>query len=148
MKIILDINNKSAFPISGKLLKKIVSKTIEKSGSHFLGKKNINLSLAFLTAGEIKKINKCYRKKNSSTDVLSFANYRSKKALIKEKSKSIYLGELLFDYEYIKKSAKVNRVSTNIELTYVISHGILHLLGMKHSQKMFTLQDRIVIELK
>ena len=144
MKIILDINKRAANPISGEFLEKVVRETIKVSGLGFLNKKEINVSLAFLDAREIKKINKIYRRKNSSTDILSFANYRDKKALSREKNKTIYLGELLADYEYIKKSAKLNEVGANVELVCVISHGILHLLGMKHSQKMFALQDKII----
>jgi probable rRNA maturation factor len=146
MKIILGINKKSACPISGKFLEKVVWETIKESGLRFLNQKEINISLAFLAAREIKKINKSYRQKDSNTDILSFSNYRKKEDLKREKKKIVYLGELLADYEYIKKSAKVNRIGAKDELAYVISHGILHLLGMKHSQKMFALQDRIIVK--
>jgi probable rRNA maturation factor len=147
MKIILEINKKIFCPVSNIFLKKVAEKSIKKSGLDFLNQKNISLSLAFLSAEGIKKVNKKYRKIHSSTDILSFPSYRDTKAMMKEKSRSVYLGELLADYEYIKKSAKVNKVGVNIELAYVISHGIFHLLGMRHGEKMFALQDKVVQEL-
>ena len=147
MKITLDINKKTAVPVSKKILEKIAEKTIKGTGMRFLEKKSINLSLVFLSARKIKEINRKYRKIYSTTDVLSFSNFGDEKTLEREKSESIDLGELLIDYEYIKKSAKVNRVGINIELAYVFSHGILHLLGIKHGKKMFALQDKIVQEL-
>jgi ssRNA-specific RNase YbeY (16S rRNA maturation enzyme) len=109
MKIILDINKRAANPISGEFLEKVVRRTIKESGLSFLNQKEIGISLAFLAGRVIKKINKRYRKKNSSTDILSFSNYRDRRALKREKKKIVHLGELLADYEYIKKSAKVNR---------------------------------------
>ena len=143
MKVTIDINNEAGAPISGIFIRGAVKKTIQKVGLVFPKNKKINISLAFLDAVKIKKINKAYRRKNVSTDILSFANYPSEKEILKDKKNCIFLGELLISYEYVRKSAKVNKVAARKELAYVVSHGVLHLLGMRHSRRMFVLQDEV-----
>lgn len=95
------------------------------------------LTLVFLNAEEMKKINFQFRKKNRPTDVLSF-----------ESEDPESLGELLFCMDVLKIQAKDQRHSLEKEFIYMLTHGILHLLGYDHelSKKeekvMFHLQDQ------
>ena len=50
----------------------------------------------------MKYLNKKFRKKNKSTDVLSFPFY-SVKELKKNKDKKIYLGDIAISYQFVKK---------------------------------------------
>jgi probable rRNA maturation factor len=99
------------------------------------------LTLVFLSAQEMKKINYQFRKKNKPTDILSF-----------ESSDPNSLGELLLCMDVLKKQAKENNHSLQSEITYMIIHGILHLLGYDHEEskaeekKMFRLQDKCFAE--
>jgi probable rRNA maturation factor len=140
MKLILEINKKVACPFSDKFFSNIVQKTIELSGYRFLNQKNVNISLAIIGDAEMKKINLQFRKKDSSTDVLSFPNYK-KKQLFETKEKELYLGEILVSFPYIKKSAKIRNIKVESELSYVVSHGVLHCLGFAHGKEMFRIQD-------
>ena len=56
---------------------------------------------------EIKHLNKKFRKKNKSTDVLSFPFY-SKKELNKKfkKEKEVYLGDIIINLNKLKKEFK------------------------------------------
>lgn len=144
MKIVVEVNGKTPKIYSEKRLADTVRKTIRGSHYSFLKKKNINISLAFLPDSQMKKLNRVYRRKNQTTDVLSFANYRNIKELKKEKGKNVFLGDILLGLEYIKKSAKIMDVPLEKEIGFVVSHGVLHLLGFRHGEEMFALQDKIL----
>ena len=96
------------------------------------------LTLAFVTKSEIKRLNKMFRGKDKPTDVLSF-----------EPLDEGALGELAISPEVISKQAREHGLLVREELGYMVLHGILHLLGYDHdkskrdAKKMFTLQDEI-----
>ncbi len=80
---------------------------------------------------EIKKLNYKFRKKNNSTDILSFPFYTKKKLekILKVK-KDIYLGDIIINYEKIKN--KKNKIKFLKEFDLLWIHGLLHLFGYKH----------------
>ena len=51
---------------------------------------------------EIKKLNKKFRKKNKTTDVLSFPFYNKKLINKLKKKKEIYLGDIIINFNKIK----------------------------------------------
>lgn len=142
--MILEINNKTGCKVEKDLLKKIFQNTVEKTKEfEILSDKDVSVSVALVSLDEIHKINKEYRKKDAPTDVLSFSNFENLSQ--KEKrEKNIFLGEIILCCEYIKKSAKINGMSFSAELGYIFSHGILHLLGIRHGKEMFLIQDSVV----
>lgn len=143
MKLILEVNRQTPCFFSNKFLEKIVQETIRSCGCRFLDSKNLNISLAVVPAGEIKKINKKFRGKSAVTDVLSFADYASRKLLLMEKSRKIFLGEIIICPEFIRGAAKIDNVPFKKELACALAHGTLHLLGFKHGKEMFSIQDQI-----
>ena len=94
----------------------------------------------------IKKLNKFYRNKNKTTDVLSFAWQEDK--LIK----SDFLGQIYISLPQIKRQAKGYKVTEKAELARMMVHGLLHLAGHNHSRagrakKMFILQEKILAKI-
>jgi probable rRNA maturation factor len=73
--------------------------------------------------GLMKKLNMKYRKKDKTTDVLSF-NINS----------DGILGELYISYPKLIKQAKEYCVTIGQELDRLTIHGILHLLGYTHKE--------------
>ena len=67
-------------------------------------KNNFNLSIVLSNSYELKKLNKKFRNKNKSTDILSFPFHELKflKKLIK-KEKNIYLGDVIINLNKVKK---------------------------------------------
>jgi probable rRNA maturation factor len=61
-------------------------------------KKKVNLTILLSNNKNIKKLNKKFRNKNKSTDVLSFPS--EKKINIK---KSPYIGDIIVSYEFMNK---------------------------------------------
>lgn len=95
--------------------------------------KSICFDIVLTDNDEIHRINKEYRKKDSPTDVITFAMFADSS----EEEKFIFdgeinLGEIIISLDKIKEQALENNVTFNDELYYIISHGILHLLGFDH----------------
>ena len=95
---------------------------------------------------KMKYLNKKFRKKNKTTDVLSFPFYNFKE-LKKNKDKKIYLGDIAISYQFVKKRSKLS--SFEIEFDKLWLHGYLHLLGYDHIKnsdyfKMKKIEDKIL----
>ena len=97
-----------------------------------LYKKN-TLICSLLLSGtkEIKNLNKKFRNKDKSTDVLSFPFYEKKQLSNKiKKDKEVYLGDIIINLGQVKN--KNNKVKFKEELNKLWIHGLLHLLGYDH----------------
>ncbi len=125
----IEINNTTRIKVSEKFIKEIIKKACK-----FLKIKDKEISLSFVNGDEIKKLNKIYRNKNSVTDVLSFAeeDFHAKWPYEKEN----FLGEIIICLEQIKKQAKEFNNSFYKEITIILIHSLLHLIGYEHSDKM------------
>jgi probable rRNA maturation factor len=125
--------------ISPARVKNIVRKSVSMSGGLF---RKTDISVVLVNKKRISELNRVYRKKKGPTDILSF-NY----GIGYNKKKDIE-GELVVCPGFVAESAKKNRINFEDELTFVVAHGVLHLLGMKHGKRMYDLQDKIVRQLK
>jgi len=96
------------------------------------------LTLVFVPASEMTRLNREFRGKNKVTDVLSFAP-----------TEDGSLGELVFCLDVIERQAREHDLTKNQELGYMVLHGVLHLLGYDHetskkdARAMFGVQDRV-----
>ena len=89
--------------------------------------KKINFSLLLSNNKCIKKLNKNFRNKNKSTDVLSFPF--SKKTKI---SKIAYIGDIIISYNFMDKPKSQNLKSFKAKIIKTFIHGFLHLIGFDH----------------
>ena len=97
-------------------------------------KKIIYCTLLLSGNQEIKKLNKKFRKKNKSTDVLSFPFYDKKKLKKKLKSeKEIYLGDIIINLNKIR--SKKNMKNFKLEFDKLWIHGLVHLFGYDHKKE-------------
>jgi len=90
-------------------------------------KKKIRLTVLLSNNKNIKKLNKKFRNKNKSTDVLSFSS--EKKLNIK---KSPYIGDIVISYDFINKPKTLNTLEFKKKVTKIFIHGFLHLLDFDH----------------
>jgi probable rRNA maturation factor len=141
MRLCVDIVQPKHFPLKKAFFLEVIRQTLLVSFANFVSEKKVSVSLAFVRREEITKLNKQYRTKNKVTDILSFPEYLKKKDFLSETSTHIFLGELVLCFDYIADAALEDRVSLEQEMAYIVSHGILHLLGFRHSKQMFALQD-------
>ena len=90
-------------------------------------KKKVNLSVLLSNNRNMKKLNKKFRNKNKSTDVLSFPF--EKRPFLK---KEIYLGDIIISYEYMNKSRTQTIFQLKKKVLKIFIHGFLHLLNYDH----------------
>lgn len=146
MQAVVQLNNKTSYDFSRAFFEKILKETLRQLETECLTQTELQLSVALIEEEEIKEINSKYRQKDKPTDVLSFAEYEQLTALCAaaEKQKELLLGELIICPSYVEKSARMQDFSLENEFVYIVSHGILHLLGFDHEEEMFAIQQRVV----
>jgi len=91
--------------------------------------KKVFLSLLLSNNKNIKRLNKNFRNKDKSTDILSFPS--SKKITI---SNNTYLGDIIISYEYLDKPKSQNLKLFKEKVIKLFIHGFLHLLGFDHKK--------------
>ena len=89
--------------------------------------KKITLSLLLSNNKFIKKLNKNFRNKNKTTDVLSFP--LENKTTI---TKSTYIGDIIISYNFMNKPRSQNIKNFKEKVVKTFIHGYLHLLGFDH----------------
>ena len=90
-------------------------------------KKKVKLTILLSNNRNIKKLNKKFRNKNKSTDILSFPS--EKKINIK---KSPYIGDIVVSYDFMNKPKALSALEFKSKVTKIFIHGFLHLLGYDH----------------
>ena len=89
--------------------------------------KKVSLSLLLSNNKNIKRLNKNFRNKNKSTDILSFPFIKKKKIL-----KNTYLGDIIISYNYLDKPKSQDLALFKEKTVKIFIHGFLHLLGFNH----------------
>lgn len=133
-----DFLKKTKCPITLNLIEKTI-KFFSKETKFSKGE----VEIIVINDKEMQKINFCYRGKNKTTDVLSFAFQEDKKI------KTDFLGQIFISYPQIKRQAKRYKVSEKEEFVRMLVHGLLHLVGYDHDtnvkeQKMFKFQESMI----
>ena len=147
IKVNVEIDNKS-WHKKIKEPQKYFNKKLRKISkiNKFFKNKNIVFTVLLTNSLYIKKLNKKFRKRNKSTDCLSFPHFSVKNLKLIKKNK-IYIGDLAICYEVINSRSKRNSFITEFDKVWV--HGFLHLLGYNHIQnkdyfKMYKFEKRIL----
>jgi len=104
------------------------------------------LSIVFVDNDYIQKLNRECRDKDAVTDVISFAFEDNGNVL---PSQIRILGDIFVCIPRMKEQALLYGHSEKRELSFLVVHGLLHLLGYDHmkpedEKKMFALQDEIL----
>ena len=145
MKHEILVYNKTKRRVPEKLIKLIVSEALK-----FLKlKQPAELAVLIVGEKEIRKLNKIWRKKNYTPDELSFGLNSRKQAgrakFAKKQNKMLELGEIVVN---------VNKISDKNNLSKILIHSLLHLLGYDHerstaeAKKMEHLEEKILNNLE
>jgi len=116
----IEISNFTSFAVDKKLFLRVAKKVLKGEN-----RERENLSVAFVSSAEIKKLNRKYRRRNKPTDVLSFGETPESK---------LNISEVVICPEIVKKNAKEFGVIFEEELVKMLVHGILHVLGYEHEK--------------
>ena len=101
-----------------------------------LGVGSDSVALCFVTDREMVRLNKTYRKKKGTTDVLSFpAEERGKPVSVRTRVRELrgeFLGDIAISPAVARRNAHSVGRSLSAEIHVLILHGVLHLLGYDH----------------
>jgi probable rRNA maturation factor len=86
------------------------------------------LSLVLTNDEQIHKLNATYRKKDKPTDVLAFAQQEA----AHEGADETLLGDVIVSVPTARRQAKGAKHDVLAEVTMLVAHGLLHLLGWDH----------------
>lgn len=157
-KLKLEIANMTSSKIPAReFFAEIARRTLELAG--FSGA--IEMELAFVGEGEMRKLNRVWRGKNKATDVLSFGGgvhphtyFKNRKLRNIASEISVGVNQIIICLPYSKKEARKQNLTFNQELAMLFCHGILHILGHDHERSkkeevaMWEAQDEILKKLK
>lgn len=88
--------------------------------------KNAYVSISLVDDKKMQELNKKHRGKDYPTDVLSFHMEE------RDDEGRFYLGDLVVNFEQAERQAKEYDNSTEEEISELVGHGMLHLLGVHH----------------
>lgn len=89
--------------------------------------KDWDISICLATCAKIRELNKKFRGKNKSTDVLSFVG-------LEVKGDKTKVGQIMVCPVKVKANAKKFGRSFQEELRHALIHSVLHLLGYEHEK--------------
>ena len=100
--------------------KKYFNKKLQKieKAVKFFKNKNITFTILLTNSFKMKKLNHKFRKRNKTTDVLSFPSFSSKNLKLIKKRK-IYIGDIATSYEIINFRSK-----TTSRMGFIVIGGI------------------------
>lgn len=95
-----------------------------------LGSSRSELSLSLVDDEEIRELNRRWRGRAGPTDVLSFSLLEGDHA----SHRAGLLGDVVIGLEVARKQAARRHRSLNEEISRLMIHGVLHLLGHDHEK--------------
>jgi probable rRNA maturation factor len=100
---------------------------VEKAIDKIPEAENKSVTVAFVSDKKMRALNKDFRGKNSTTDVLSFP-FEPDEFETDEDN----LGDIIISAEQAERQSKENNLDLETEIKQLILHGILHLCGYDH----------------
>ena len=124
-----------------KVFNKIMKETINLLGLE----DNLSMSVSFVSENLIRKYNRDYRNIDKITDVISFAMEDSDGFSYDSRE----IGDIFICYKRAIKQSVDYGHSLDREISFLFTHGLLHLLGYDHmneedEKKMFGLQKELL----
>ena len=87
------------------------------------------LEIIFVPDKLMRNLNHKYRRKNKSTNVLTFGLSKN-------------LGELVLAPDFIKKEARKEKKDFRKHFWHIFLHGLLHLKGFRHGREMGKFENK------
>jgi probable rRNA maturation factor len=95
-----------------------------------------DFSVAFVSDRRMKELNRFFRGKEWTTDVLSFPHeadeFETGQPLMPDGAALTFFGDIVISVEQAQKQAVENGLTLENEIKQLILHGLLHLCGYDH----------------
>lgn len=100
------------------------------------GEAQADVSLSFIGDASMRRLNRRYRRKDATTDVLAFPMRHIRPRLTPHASRftSSLLGDVVISLPQAARQARERGLPLQHELATLLIHGMLHLLGYDHER--------------
>lgn len=125
--------------------RKAVKQTVEAT----LGERRVSgqaeVSISIVGDRKMRSLNKKYRQKDKTTDVLSFSQADTSVPIksgpvggrgewVSAPDGVLRLGDVIVSFPQARKNAREKETLVDEEINFLIRHGLLHLLGIHHEE--------------
>lgn len=146
----IDFVYEDEMQLSSQSYEKPFQKIIQKTLDVLHIEDDVELSCIIVDDAKIHEINRDYRHIDRSTDVISFALEDNEQFYVEGMPRT--LGDIFISYEHACRQAQEYGHSLEREMCFLMTHGLLHLLGYDHmseeeEKEMTALQKKILDEL-
>jgi len=118
------VNRQRKLPLDNERWQKFVESTWR-----VIPTKAEGVTVAFVSDRAMRELNRLWRHKQGTTDVLSFPVEQDEF----EKAEGSSLGDVVISVEQAARQAKENGLTLDQEIAQLILHGLIHLCGYDHS---------------
>lgn len=98
-----------------------------------MGEEDSDVSVTFVGDQRMRRLNRQYRQRDNTTDVLAFA-FRDARLPIRAHMRAGPLGDVVIAVPTAIRQARAARRSLREEMAVLLIHGILHLCGYDHER--------------
>ncbi|MBR1753283.1 rRNA maturation RNase YbeY [bacterium] len=128
----ISINERKFLTIAKKIFRYYMAQDFfQKSALWGYDYKCVTFDILYCDNEKTHEINREYRNKDYIADIITFAIFAdSEEKFIFDNE--INLGEFMISLDKIKENSEKNGTKFEYELSFLISHGIMHLLGFDH----------------
>ena len=116
----------SRYKVNRKKIKSAIKSVLSENGI----KSTIEVSVAIVGDRKMTKLNKQYRDKEGTTNILSFPLSEGQKSHLP--SDILRLGDIIISYPMVIKEAVKHEMLVDERIDELVRHGMLHLLGLHH----------------
>lgn len=121
------VNRQRRFPLDVAALETFASSALK-----LIIKTDARVSIALTNDRRMRRLNRDFRGRDRTTDVLSFPFQAE--AFERETDQSEFLGDIMISVEQAARQATENDLTLERELRQLVLHGLLHLCGYDHER--------------
>ena len=124
--VVVLIYVESRYKVNRKKIKSAISSVLSENNV----KSPLEVSIAIVGDRKMGKLNKQYRDKEGTTNILSFPLAEGQKSHLP--SDLLRLGDIVISYPVVIKEASRDEMLVDEKIDQLVRHGMLHLLGLHH----------------
>jgi probable rRNA maturation factor len=129
--VLVDVAAEYDDRVDAKAVRRAVDATLAVAGLPAVDH-GVEVSIRVTDDAEMQSLNRSYRGVDRPTDVLSFSLSEGEPSPAPS-SLPVQLGDVILSYPYAERQARELNHSVEMELTWLVVHGTLQLLGYYHA---------------
>ncbi|MBI2054798.1 MAG: rRNA maturation RNase YbeY [Candidatus Sungbacteria bacterium] len=133
--IVNEVGNRRCQNLTRLFCRKIFTALLKEPKFKFLKNyREIGISVILASNAKSRKLNYKHRGLDRATNVLSFPLFSNTRGIKKARQNLINLGDIVIAPAAVKSEAASSNMSFYSQFFWVLSHGILHTLGLDHER--------------